>query len=384
MIRTCTYLIFALGLLIMSNSLAKSKTYNLEILDKNKVDLCGKEYERDVIIAPYMGNIAKSDSLVGFEIVIQYNPEVVQMNQQLYTGTMSQFFQFKSATFEKGEIIMEGFVSLDAFPNPVSGDLPLVAFAGKFIGKCEEDAYFKVKYFYPIDGFKGAIDTIKDITIKGVIADKPNRKLGFNVSNSDRVIKADSTISINVGVDLGIMDSIDYWQTRVTIENDSLRLLEVVGTESVIVEKVTKEENNSYLINLKVLNKDNLNITLNLNSFKIDSSIVNVKMETVESTECICVTNFPSSSFKINNLETRDTVVKTSIERVKDFVYSNGVIMCKDKQLNVEVYNYAGLLIDTQLCDFNKVYNTKQLKQGIYFIKVTDGNKTEILKIINN
>ncbi|MER3328417.1 MAG: hypothetical protein RIF34_02475, partial [Candidatus Kapaibacterium sp.] len=161
------YLIFALGLLFMCNSIAKSKTYNLEILNENAIELCGKEFQKDVIIAPYLGNIAKSDSLVGFEIVIEYNPDVVQMNQQLYTNTMSQFFKFKSSTFDKerGEIIMEGYVSFDAFPNPVSGDMPLVAFGGKFIGECEEDANFKVKYFYPIDGFKGTIDTIKDITI---------------------------------------------------------------------------------------------------------------------------------------------------------------------------------------------------------------------------
>lgn len=384
MIRSCTYLIFALGLFFMSNSLAKSKTYNLELLDENKIDLCGKEYQKDVIIAPYLGNVLKSDSLIGFEIVIEYDPEVVQINQQLYTGTMSQFFEFKSATFEKGEIIMEGFVSMAAYPNPVSGDLPLVAFGGKFIGKCDEDAYFKVKYFYPIDGFRGTIDTIKDITIKGVIADKPERKLGFINNNTDKVIKSDSTIDVRIGVDLGIMDSVDYWQTRVIIEDDSLRLLEVVGTESVIVDKVTKEEDNSYLIDLKVLNKNDLNLTLKINSNKIDSSIVNVKLETVESTECICATNFPNSSFKIHNLETKDTVVKTSVDMNRNYVYINGIIASRDKQLNVEVYNYTGLLIDTQICDFNKVYDTKQLKQGLYFIKVTDGNKTEILKIINN
>ena len=149
MIRSFKYLIFALGLLIFSNSLAESKSYNLELLDMNTIDLCGKVFQKDVIIAPSLGNIAKSDSLIGFEIVIEYNPDIVQMNQQFYTSTMSQFFQFKNTTFDKerGEIIMEGFVSLDAYPNPVSGNYPLVAFGGTFIGDCEQDADFKIKYF---------------------------------------------------------------------------------------------------------------------------------------------------------------------------------------------------------------------------------------------
>lgn len=380
------YLIFALGLLLLGNSIAKSKTYNLEILDKSAIDLCGKEdYKKYVVFALDMGNVIKSDSLVGFEVALEYNPDVVRIDEQvLSNGTLSKFFKYINASWTRGEIVMEGLVSLDAFPNPVNGDMPLVAFQGTFIGKCEEDAYFKVKYFYPIDGFKGTIDTIKDITIKGTIADKPDRKLGFIVDKSIREITYDSTISINVGVDLGIMESLDYWQTRITIEEDSLSLIEVVGTESLIIDSVTAEEGNSYLIDLKVLNSDNLNFTVKVNSNKKDSSLVKMKLETVNSTECICATNFPQSSFEINNLKTKDTVVKSTVENVTDLIYSNGVIMSRDKQLNIEVYNYSGLLIDEQICSFNKVYDTKLLKQGIYFIKVTDGNKTKILKIINN
>lgn len=386
MIRSRIYLIFALGLLLISNSIAESKTYNLDLLDMNPIDLCGKVFQKDVIIAPSLGTIVKSDSLVGFEIVIEYNPDVVQMNQQLYTNTMSQFFKFKNTTFDKerGEIIMEGYVSFDAFPNPVSGDYPLVAFGGTFVGDCDEDAEFKVKYFYPIDGFKGEVDTINNISIKGIIADKPERKLGFIIDDSERYIKSDSSISIDVNVDLGIMESLDYWQTRVTIDKDSLNLSEVIGTNSILVEKVTKEEHNSYLIDLKIVDSEELSFKLNITSNKKDSALVNIKMETVENTDCICATNFPESSFEISNLETKDTVIIASVNKVDDLVYNNGVIRSQGKRLTVEVYNYTGLMIDSEVCDFNKVYDTKLLKQGIYFIKVTDGNNTEILKKINN
>lgn len=386
MIRSRIYLIFALGLLLISNSIAESKTYNLDLLDMNPIDLCGKVYQKDVIIAPSLGTIVKSDSLVGFEIVIEYNPDVVQMNQQLYTNTMSQFFKFKNTTFDKerGEIIMEGYVSFDAFPNPVSGDYPLVAFGGTFVGDCDEDAEFKVKYFYPIDGFKGEVDTINNINIKGIIADKPERKLGFIIDDSKRYIKSDSSISIDVNVDLGIMESLEYWQARVTIDKDSLNLSEVIGTNSILVEKVTKEEHNSYLIDLKIVDSEELSFKLNITSNKKDSALVNIKMETVENTECICATNFPESSFEISNLETKDTVIIASVNKVDDLVYNNGVIRSQGKRLTVEVYNYTGLMIDSEVCDFNKVYDTKLLKQGIYFIKVTDGNNTEILKKINN
>lgn len=385
MIRSYKYLIFALGLLIFSNSLAESKSYNLELLDMNTIDLCGKVFQKDVIIAPSLGNIAKSDSLIGFEIVIEYNPDIVQMNQQFYTSTMSQFFQFKNTTFDKerGEIIMEGFVSLDAYPNPVSGNYPLVAFGGTFIGDCEQDADFKIKYFYPIDGFKGSIDTIKDISIKGVIADKPERKLAFIPTKENLSIKADSSIVVNIGLDLGIMNTLDYWRTRITIENDSLSLLEVNGNNSIVVKNVTKEDQNSYLVDLEVLDKEDLNLELIINSIKKQASNVNINLETVESTECICATNFPESSFVIENKETKDSVV-SSVRSVKDLVYSNGVIRSIDKTLIIEVYNYTGAMIESEICNFNKVYDTNLLDKGIYFIKVTDGSNTEIIKKINN
>ena len=82
--------IFALGLLIiMSSSLAKSKDYKLEILDLNPVDLCGKEFEREIIIAPTIGSVLKSDSLIGFELSINYDPEVVKINRVLTINTFA-------------------------------------------------------------------------------------------------------------------------------------------------------------------------------------------------------------------------------------------------------------------------------------------------------
>ena len=88
-------MIFALGLLFLGNSIAKSKTYNLEIQDKNPIDLCGKEFQKQVIIAPYMGGIIKSDNLIGFEMSLNYDPTIVKMNQKLFINTVANLFEYK-------------------------------------------------------------------------------------------------------------------------------------------------------------------------------------------------------------------------------------------------------------------------------------------------
>src|SRR6056300_1350731 len=180
--------IFALGLLIlMSSSQAKSKDYKLEILDLNPVDLCGKEFEREVIVAPTIGTVIKSDSLIGFELSLSYDPEVVRMNRVLTINTFADRFKYKksNADGDNGEIIFEGAVDLKGFPNPLSGSLPLVGFAGDFIGDCNDTVVFGINYFFPFDDFKGSVDADTSLEIAGRIVDKPSRSIGFDIEDTE-------------------------------------------------------------------------------------------------------------------------------------------------------------------------------------------------------
>lgn len=372
---------------MLDSPIAKSKSYNLELLDLNPIDLCGKEYEREVTIAPYMGQIVKSDSMYGFEISIQYDPEVVQMNQKLFNNTISQFFEYKDVTFdsERGEIVMDGLLTTKVNAPPVAGDMPLVAFSGKFIGQCEETANFKVNYFYPIDGFKGKIDTIKSISVKGKIVDKPTRSIGYKIDAENREIVKDSTIVIPISLDLGELTNLNYWETKINLNIDSLEIGTIVGTSSVEIEKVTKPDSNSYLVEYKVLDNIEPKLFIELKSFKKDSSQIKLDLETIKTSECICATRFPSSSVIITNLQTKDSIVNTSVEEYNpDYEIVNNMIIPKTGSLNIEVYNINGMLIGSKVCNVNQVYDTKQDVLGIYFVKITSKDKTRIIKIINN
>lgn len=389
MIRSKLYItIYALGLLfLMSNSTAKSKNYSLKLLDKSPIDLCGKEFERQVVIAPYLGAIKKSDSIVGYEISISYDPKIVRMNQKLFTNTLARFFEYKNMIFdsERGEIVFDGLVDFKGNLRSVAGDLPLFAVAGDFIGKCGEEAKFKVNY-YKFYGFNGTIDSTSGITIVGNIVEKPNRVLGFKVSDDIRSLKKDSTIVYEVNLNMGILDSLNYWKIKLSADNDSLDIQNIRTSNNVDLLNITKGNDNSYLLELKVNNSEAPKLFFDVKSFKSDSSIFNLEFETIETTECICATTFLNSTIVIENLETKKVDTTTSaVEQdiSSDFYLLNNKIVAMST-LDIEVYNISGVKVDKENCNINEVYNTEQLAKGIYFIKITSKDVIKTIKIINN
>lgn len=380
--------IYALGLLfLMSNSTAKSNNFSLRILDKSPIDLCGKEFERQVVIAPYMGAVKKSDSIVGYEVSISYDPKVVRMNQKLFINTLAGKFNYKELDFfpETNEIVFDGIVDLKGNLNPVSGDLPLFAVAGDFIGKCGEEAIFKVNY-YKFYGFNGTIDSTSGVTIKGNIVEKPNRVLGFNLTKDIRSVKKDSTIGYEVDLNMGILDSLDYWKIKLSADNDSLDIQNISTSNNVELLNVTKGDDNGYLLELKVNNTESPKLFFDVKSYKVDSTVFNLELETVETTECICATSFLTSSIVIKNLETKKIDSTTSIveqNKETDFYVLNNKIVAMSN-IDIEVYNISGVQIDKRNCNINEVYNTEQSTKGIYFIKITSKDVIKTIKIINN
>jgi hypothetical protein len=369
----------------MSSSLAKSKDYKLEIMDLNPVDLCGKEYEREIIIAPTIGSVIKSDSLIGFELSLNYNPEVVKINRVLTINTFADRFKYKksNADGENGEIVFEGAVDLKGFPNPLSGDMPLVGFAGDFIGTCNDTAVIGVNYFFPFDDFKGSVDADTTLKIAGKIVDKPSRSIGFEIEDSEIILKQDSSVSLNVNLDLGELSSLEFWQVRFSLDTDSISIESIEGNNSINIDNVTPNGDNGYLVDMEVLNIENTDIMLQIKSHKYDTADVNLKIETVNTTECVCATRFPDSDYTFTNMQSKDSV-STNVDYFVEYDNVNGIIIPKTEALNIQVYNVLGNKIDEKYCDVNNVYDTNRLKEGIYFIKVTTSNNTKIYKKINN
>jgi len=379
-------MIFALGLLIiLSSSQAKSKEYKLELLDLNSIDLCGKEFQKEVIIAPTIGNILRSDSLIGFELSLSYDPAVIKMNKILTINTHADGFQYTQmhTDGETGEIVFEGAVDLKGFPKPISGDRPLIGFGGNFIGDCFDSTVVKVNYFFTFDDFKGSVDADSELEIIGSIVDKPTRAISFEIMEDHINLKKDSITKVNVNLDLGEMSSLEYWKIKANIDSDSVRIdsVNVKGAAELI--DVTNSEDNGYYIELKVNDATDVGFELSLLSSKIDSSEVRLDLETVETTECICATNFPNYDKTFYNLETEDTTSSVDYS-LMDYTFENGILFSKSNSINIDVYSIVGRRVDSKVCNVNDVYDLNLLGKGIYIIKVTTDNVTKIYKKINN
>lgn len=381
-------IIFALGLLfLMSNSIAKSKDYNLVIQNKSSIDLCSNK--KEVIIAPYMGQILKSDNLIGFEMSINYDPEVVVMNRPLFIGTVSNYFEYKSieTDVQRGEIVFDGSSKINGSSVAVAADLPLFAIAGDFIGDCDDEVLFTINYiFFP--EFKGEIEIQEGLVLKGNIVDKPTREIGYKIESTDRKIKKDSSLKVEVELKLGELTSLEYWKSKITVDTDSVSIDNITGTSNVEILDMTKDDDNGYLIEYKVLGTDNTKLFIETKSHKVDSAIINISIETIETTECICATRFPSSNFSITNQETKlqdTTTISSIVNTYSDkFEFINGNIIPTTEPIDIELYNINGMLIEKKSCNVNERYNTKQDRLGVYFIKVTSKEITRIIKIINN
>lgn len=380
------YMIFALGLLLlMSNSRAESKDFKLELQDLNNIDLCGKEFQKEVIIAPSLGNLLRSDSLIGFELSLSYDPDVVKMNRILTINTHADRFEYTQSFVdgEIGEIVFEGAIDLQGFPTPLSGDRPLVGFAGNFIGECVDTTVFRVNYFFAYDEFNGNVDVSDELVISGDIVDKPSRTISFAIENEDIKLKKDSSALVDINLDLGEMSSLEHWRVKAVLSSDSVTISNVLGNSSIEVKNVTDTNDNGYYIELKVKDNSIPKFNIEFSSFKYDSSDIELTLETVETTECICATNFPSYKAGLNNLQSVDTT--SSVETIIDeSLFYNGQIVPLYKPVTVDIYNVIGSKVDSQVCNINDVYDLNRLRKGIYIIKVTTDNVTKIYKKINN
>jgi len=315
---------------------------------------------------------------------LSYDPTVVKMNRILTINTHADRFKYEQSHIdsENGEIVFEGAIDLNGFPTPLSGDRPLVGYAGDFIGDCADTTIFKVNYFFTFDEFRGNVDVADELKIEGRIVDTPNRKIGFNIDEDSIMLKKDSTTSVDISLDLGEIDSLEYWKVKATLNSDSVTISNVTGNSSVEAD-VTNAEDNGYYIELNVRDDSITKFNIEFSSFKYDSSDIELTLETVETTECVCATNFPSYKAELNNIQTVDTT--SSVEAIIDeSLFINGQIVPLNKPITVDVYNVIGSKVDSRVCNINDVYDLNRLRKGIYIIKVTTNDVTKIYKKINN
>jgi hypothetical protein len=146
-------LLSGLIIIVSPRAFKAQNDINLKIENSEQINLCGADRDKRVIITLYIGKILQSDSLFGFNGQLNYNPEKIQFHTALPINTLAEFFEYNRADFnQKGKII---FTASQWMSNiPISGDRPLFAFLGNYIGTCPDTSWVNLDFIEFTDEHK--------------------------------------------------------------------------------------------------------------------------------------------------------------------------------------------------------------------------------------
>lgn len=158
----------------------------LQLQSLRTVDVCSGTSRW--LITASLGTIRFGDSLESFDITIGYDRNVLRPTDVLKEGTLS-------AQMSNGpvmNVIVPGELRVFGFniARSVAGSLPLVAVAGDYIGRCDDNGRLTVPYPPDFNGeFKKRVTVFSSDVVKAVAIAKPNTKAGCRFSSKELQLK---------------------------------------------------------------------------------------------------------------------------------------------------------------------------------------------------
>lgn len=394
------YLAFLLSVLLLNSNPGAIKAQNevtLKIENTEQIDLCGADRNKRVIITLYMGKILPSDSLFGFNGQLLYNPDKIQFHTALPINTLAEFFDYNKAEFsERGKIIFN--VSQWLSNYPISGNRPLFAFLGNYLGKCPDTSWVNLDYIEFTNEFKKTIKDVSNGLVNAEILYDDTRYLQtkFEVDTLE-FLKDDQEKNIRIVFD--VKPGLRISNLKLNIENENPSQFDIVQINSlneyIIIDSV-QENDGKIELYLSILNDTLAGIDLNLNimeKFKSDT-ISQLSIEPTQVNECTCVSKLVGSNcfLKSNKIDTIPSWINFEDDSSKELNidYKNNYLTIQNNNGNVQqviITNLLGMNLMTYKPE-DKVeikINTELLTSGIYFVYIVkNNNKREIKKLIKN
>lgn len=378
-------------LLVANNHILKAqKEINVIIEQNKKVNLC--KYRGDEIILTIdVGEITPNDRFFGYELGLSYDNTKVKFDKFLPNGTMTEFFDIDKRGMN---VITEGNVStLDVYAvtfsinNSISGDRPLVAFGGKFIGDCNDSALINIDWIEFTDEFTPTISGIENHFIE-----------------VDAL--TDSTLFIQADI-LDLIDTLKYQQSKNYLlsidKNNSFLINEFILSfevgegfeignvnvttdkiETYLIEKTTNKI--EYLIKNSsfedIENILSLEIT-NISTEKFHHAKANMKLEILDS--CSCITSFDDTHDLIGAYDEPTNVSDYQNFSIKHLDRVIQLSSQNNKLKIIEIFNLLGQKI-IQYHSYEQFIeiDLSELKSGIYFLYITNDKTNKIEKLILN
>lgn len=378
-------------------------TLKVNINATTKVDVCASE--KRILIEIQTNEIYAKDSLLGYDFIIEFDPDNVIIEQALTASTLtSQIVSGGGFThfglLESGVFRASAYLPDDA--KFIKGNLPLVVLSGRYIGECEGVASIRITDFEPVFysfGSKKVIDYDHENYIYGEVANFNDRILEVKFGESSiKLGKNDSLKEIPVNYLFKSDAKIN--SAKVEFSKDTTKRIEMLSIKAA-QNGVTLDSVFNYEDKLKTTINFNKNYQTNLPAIilKIKSTVddnfkTKIKAIITETNKCNCVKNWVGDEVEITNVKS-DTVISvneskiTSKSEVVQLVENDDFLIIKSNDLikKIRIFSYLGdelKWLNDELPAFKIKMPQFALKKGINFIEVTTTteNKKNYIKFI--
>jgi hypothetical protein len=222
-----------LAALVAASTLTAQDT--MVVRSYRTIDMCSGE--RRWTIAPYLGRMRSTDSLMSFDITIGYDTSVIRPTDVLTEGTLSHMLDFPAfmSLVVPGEIRVGGFNTTRA----MIGDLPVVAIAGNFIGACGEFDTLSVPWPPTFnEEFEKVVTVYKTEPIVTVANERLRSDVGSSISaDSITIERYDSTGTIDIDVALPSLTR-SKLLLSLAIEDSTIAVMTNANVRSAVVDSM--------------------------------------------------------------------------------------------------------------------------------------------------
>lgn len=387
--KYCAGLLVAFMLTNISAAIAKD-TVSVKLNSIYSIDACGKS--KEVLITLEIGEIAKADSLFGFNFGLKFDSSKVKFTSLITQSTLSEFFDTKGSSVYSEDSLFAGYAAnLNFALPPGSGNLPLVAVLGEWKTDCPDSTQIWIEYIDFTEEFKKHVLKGDALTITSKVKDKADRVLGLSFEkDSMKLIDKDSDeclLKINTidkakltefKIDLinGINNNINC-----TAENDNANGFEIVSTENI--------GDTLRLKVISVLDKNYGEIKLKFAKKLQDTANFAIKAFAYDVNNCACITRFEMDSILVlSNKKQDDTSSAVYEDKNARFVYDNStksIILESEYGIyNVSMYDVNGIETIKYYENLRKaaILNLADIPNGVYAVRAELGSGKIIKKIL--
>lgn len=372
--------------------ISQETVFNFTSIDK--VNYCGNTNSKNVLFTLNIGEVKPEDNLeyIGFEI--NYDISKYKFNFVLTSSTFLDEFEYKNYSISNSEGIIVVDAGFNTIGKKISGNKPLLALSGEYIGKdCLDSGFITVRRILLNEEYTKKVFKVNDFKISTEFFDTKYNSytiktekdtIEFDSTEYEKVILIKFELKSNFDLVNGRFNKIlndNYIIDKIEI-NDSNLILAKDEINDTIIYKITNNE----------INKRNFEILANIKKLENKEELLKLNFGELNFGECNCNRIENNQLGFIRQLkENKDTTDTTnnSINKLKRlepiYKLENKILQVFNDDLDlkeIKIWNLDGNLIHNfkMLESTNLIVNMNDIESKILIIQFIYTDNTYFTK----